>query len=142
MWLVKLCSVDAHDSAFVTSLMICRPEAWHSVFFLSFFPQACLGWEPEVVDFQVGLTLPSDMWLQVLQSVSHAFRLILAYFGATGIIRVRKEGGTKNLNDSTSVAMLKTIAAEGAEVQKMLRRVSDPKNVRNTGAGGPRADCV
>ncbi|CAD7696791.1 unnamed protein product, partial [Ostreobium quekettii] len=85
--------------------------------------QACLGWEPEVVEFQLGMTLPSDLWLQLLQAVGHTLHLILQYFGTTGVIRVRKEGGKKNLSDANSVSLLKTAAAEGAEIQKMMRRM-------------------
>lgn len=87
-----------------------------------YLTQACLGWDNAVVDGHYGLTLPSDLWLQSLQLTSQTLYVILAHYNIQFFAELR------SLDDEFAKTrtgkVLKTLAGEAFEIQKLMKRVS------------------
>lgn len=81
----------------------------------------CLGWDNSVTDGTYGLTLPADLWLQVLQRASQCMYVILRHF------RIATFSGIKTMQEKMTerhtVGVLKTVAGEVLEIQKLMKRV-------------------
>lgn len=73
-------------------------------------------------DGTYGLTLPADLWLQVLQRASQCMYVILRHFriGRLSAIGDAQEASA----DKHPAAVLKTVAGEVTEVQKLMKRVN------------------
>lgn len=74
-------------------------------------------------DGTYGLTLPADLWLQVLQRASQCMYVILKHFhiGRLSAIGDAQEA----FANKHPAAVLKTVAGEVTEVQKLMKRVSE-----------------
>ncbi|GMH36522.1 hypothetical protein BSKO_04390 [Bryopsis sp. KO-2023] len=83
--------------------------------------QACLGWENSVTDGNYGMTLPSDLWLQVLQQASQCISVILRHFGMSSFIALKSF--QESVTERHTTAVLKTVAGEIVEVQKLMKRM-------------------
>lgn len=110
------------ESAILSDLQVDVIDWFAASVVVLYLTQACLGWDNQSVDGYYGLTLPSDLWLQLLQLTAQTLYRILAHYNIHFYVELR------NLDEEMSKTkvgkVLKTLAGEAFEIQKLMKRVS------------------